>query len=278
MVAIGEPALVELDRALGDPKLPRRLRLHLPRTLSKFSSQPAADALCRHLERELDTSIGYKILRGLGRMIVVNQDIELDAGLLDRAIESVLRRAVTLVDWRLSMERELGSATTAGGLLVALLREKEESCAERAFRLLGLRHPHEDFEVIWDGLHSGDRKTAASARELIEYLLEARARAAVLALVDRGVEDDGERIARAAALFRPANRNHIERLRAMMSDSSEALAGLAAHHVAELGIRDTSVELGGAISQATAARGRLWSHAVRNGRPLGRKVGAHGVG
>jgi len=278
LVAIGEPALIELDRALGDPELPRRLRLHLPRTLSRFYSQPAADALCRHLERELDTSIGYKILRGLGRMIVVNPQIELDPGLLDRAIESVLHRAVTLVDWRLSMERERGPSTTAGGLLVALLREKEERCAERAFRLLGLRHPSENFEVIWDGLHSGDRKTAASARELIEYLLEARARAAVLALVDRGVEDDGDQMARAAALFRPASRNHVERLRAMMSDSCEALAGLAAHHVAELGIRGESLQAAGAAGQPVASRQSRWSHAARNRRPLGSKAGAHGVG
>src|SRR4029079_2647369 len=122
--------------------------------------------------------------------------------LLDRAVEVILTRAITLLDWRLSLEKEVGWATTAGGLLVALLREKEESCAERAFRLLGLRHPEEDFEAIWVGLRSADRKSAASGRELTEYVVEPRARAAVLALVDRDIEEDSERLVRAVALHR----------------------------------------------------------------------------
>ncbi len=279
LVAIGRPALVELDRALSDAAHPRRLRLHLPRTISKFRSQAAADILCRHLEHELDSSIGYKILRGLGRMIVENPRIELDAALLDRLVEAILRRAITLLDWRLSLEQEVGWGTTAGGLLLALLREKEQSCAERASRLLGLRHPEEDFYAIWAGLRSKDRKTAASGRELIDYLVEPKARAAVLALIDRDIENDAERLTQAAALFRPEYASHLERLRAMMSDPSEALAGLAAHHVTELGFRGATAELGGAVNEAMAARRGFWTDAVESAvRALGGKVEAPGVG
>lgn len=279
LVSIGRPALIELDRALDDVAQPRRVRLHLPRTISKFRSQAAADVLCRHLERELDTAIGYKILRGLGRMIVDNRRIELDADLIDRSIAAILRRAITVVDWRVSLEQEVGWATTAGGLLVALLREMEQSCAERAFRLMGLRHPDEDFHAIWGGLRSKDRKTAASARELLEYLVEPRARAALLALVDPEVEEDAERLDRAAALFRPEYESHQERLRAMMSDSSEALSGLAAHHVAELGFRGETAELGGVIDQAVAGRRGFWTEAVENAlRALRAKAEAPGVG
>jgi hypothetical protein len=278
LVAIGRPALLALDSALADARSPRRMRLHMPRTISRFKSQTAADLLCRHLERELDTAIGYKILRGLGRMVADSPRIELDAALLDRAVFAILVRAVTLLDWRLSLEKEVGWATTAGGLLVALLREKEESCAERAFRLLGLRHPEEDFEAIWVGLRSADRKSAASGRELIEYLVEPRARAAVLALVDPDIEEDGERLARAATLYRPPEASHLERLRAMMADSSEALAGLAAHHVAELGFRGEAAELGSAVDQAVGRRG-FWSDAVENAvRALRAKAEAPGVG
>ena len=278
LVAIGRPALIELDRALTDGAHPRRLRLHLPRTISKFRSQAAADVLCRHLERELDTAIGYKILRGLGRMIVENRRIELDPALLDELVAVALRRAISLVDWRTSLEQEVGWATTAGGLLVALLREKEESCAERAFRLFGLRHPGEDFQVIWAGLRSKDKKIAASSRELLEYLVEPRVRAAVLALVDRAIDDDAERLTRAAVLFRPEYESHLDRLRAMMSDSSEALAGLAAHHVAELGFRGETAGLGGAVDQAVAARRGFWTDAVENALRSMQKVEAPGVG
>ena len=279
LVAIGRPALFELDRALSDEGQPRRVRLHLPRTISRFGSQAAAEILVQHLERELDSAIGYKILRGLGRMIVENRRIELDPVLLDRLVEAVLRRAITLVDWRLSLEQEVGWATTAGGLLVALLREKEQSLAERASRLLGLRHPGEDFHAIWHALRSTDRKSAASARELIDHLVEPRARAAVLALVDREIESDAERLTRAAPLFRPAYETHLERLRAMMSDSSEAVAGLAAHHVTELGFRGETAALGGAVDQAMAGRRGFWTEAVENAlRGLRTKVEAPGVG
>jgi HEAT repeat protein len=279
LVSIGRPALVELDRALDDAGQPRRVRLHLPRTISKFRTQMAADILCRHLERELDTSIGYKILRGLGRMIVENRRIELEPALVDRLVEATLRRAITLVDWRMSLEQEVGWATTAGGLLVALLREKEESCAERAFRLFGLRHPGEDFQVIWAGLRSKDKKSAASARELLEYLVESGARVALLALVDREVEGDAERLTRAAVLYRPEYESHLDRLRAMMSDSNEALAGLATHHVAELGLRGETAGLGGAVDEAVAGRRGFWTEAVENAlRGLRTKVEAPGVG
>jgi ATP:ADP antiporter, AAA family len=279
LVAIGRPALAALDEVLADTSRPRRMRLHTPRTISRFRSQAAADVLSKHLERELDTAIGYKILRGLGRMVVDAPRIQLDPVLLDRSLEAVLRRAITLLDWRLSLEEELGWATTAGGLLVALLREKEEGCAERAFRLLGLRQGTEDFEAIWSGLRSADRKSAASARELLEYLVEPRARAAVLALVDREIEGDAERLSRAAVLFRPDEQSHLDRLRAMMVDPSEALAGLATHHVAELGIRGEAVELGGAVDQVVAAHRGFWTEAIENARrALRAKAEAPGVG
>lgn len=84
----------------------------------------------------------------------------------------------------------------------------------------------------------------------------------MLALVDPEIASDRERLERAAALFRPEYTSRFERLSAMMSDSSEALAGLAAHHVAELGVRGEAAELGGAM-EAAARRGR-WSDALDN--------------
>jgi AAA family ATP:ADP antiporter len=260
MVAMGQPALEQLDRALGDPSEPLRLRLHVPRTISKFATQSAADVLCRHLERELHTTIGYKILRGLGRMIVDNPRIQLDGWLLDRSVAGLLIRAITLVDWRVYLEAEMASSrpTTAGALLVALLREKQESCAEKVFRLLGMRHSGEDFHAIWQGLRSEDRKSAASGRELLEHLIEPPARAALLALIDRDIESDAERLKQAAVLHVPDFASGVARLRAMMDDASEALAGLAAHHVAEIGVMAPELDLDAAM----AGRPGRWTEAL----------------
>ena len=105
IVAIGRPALEHLDRALAEPDVPRRVRLHLPRTISKFGDQAAVDVLVRHMEPELDTIVGYKILRGLGRMISDDHRLEIDRSVIDRSFEAALRRAITLLDWRVRPDR-----------------------------------------------------------------------------------------------------------------------------------------------------------------------------
>ena len=259
MVAIGAPALEFLDRALGDATLPRRVRLHLPRTVSKFRGQAAVEVLSSHLERELDTVVGYKILRGLGRMIAENSRLRVSPALIDECLASVLHRALDLCDWRafLTEELERGRTSHAGPLLVQLLREKEESAVERAFRLLGLRHPEEDFHVIHVGLRSGDGKAAASGRELLEYLVEPGVRAALLALAEPGLSDR-ERIEAATEFYRPEEMPAGELLGAMIADPNEVIAGLAAHHAAEVGPEKMGVELGLVFE---ARRGR-WVEAV----------------
>ncbi|HUS66416.1 MAG TPA: MFS transporter [Kofleriaceae bacterium] len=241
LVAIGAPALAALDRALGDPEVPRRLRMHLPRTISRFVSQPAADVLSRHLERELDTVVGYKILRGLGRMVTERSRIRIDPALLERSLDVVLGRALVLLDWRVTLVEgtAAGPPTAAGPLLIELLREKEETAVERAFRLLGLRHPDEDVHAVYLGLRSDDPHTFASGRELIDHLVAGRVRAAILALVAERDIDDRARLALAAPFAELAGGSLDDALAAMRTDPSEAIAGLTA---------DLLVELEGAVA------------------------------
>ena len=269
IVAIGRAALEHLDGALADRDQPRRVRLHLPRTISKFGNQAAVDVLVRHLEAELDTVVGYKILRGLGRMISDNPRLEIDRLLIDRCFEAALRRAITLLDWRVDLGEQIqkageqdraepaGPARTAsasGELLLELLREKERGSLERVFRLLGLRHPDEDFRAMYTGLRSGQGRMAASSRELLEFLVEPRARDAIFALFERDADSDRQRLEQAAVYYRPPAQSQSERLRAMLADSSDALAGLAAHYVAHAGFG----ELGTDLRAALAARRGRW--------------------
>ena len=236
MVAIGRPALALLNVAMGDPKLPRRLRMHLPRTVSRFGNQSAANVLSRHLEVERDEVVAHKILRGLGRLVAENEHIRIDAELVERNLTAVVTRAITLLGWRLTIAEhmEATSATPAGRLLVRLLREKQDTSIERAFRLLGLRHPEEDIHAVYIGLRSGDLHGAASGRELVEHLVTGRMREALLALVEHGEQEDRERLELAAPFAPPIATGLADTLRAMMVDPSDAVVGLAAHHIAEL--------------------------------------------
>ena len=235
MIAIGRPALAALEQAMGDPSVPRRLRVHLPRTVSKFGSVAAAGVLSRRLEGERDEVVAHQILRGLGRLVAENELVRIDLDLVERNLTAVLTRATTLLGWRLTIaEHMAASATTpAGLLLVELLREKEETSTERAFRLLGLRHPEEDMHAVYIGLHSGDPHGAASGRELVEHLVGGEMREALLALVAHGDHDDGERLALAQPFAVPAA-GLADTLRAMMADPSDAVVGLTAHYIAEL--------------------------------------------
>ena len=64
------------------------------------------------------------------------------------------------------------------------LGEEERATLERVFWLMGLRHPEEDFALVWRGLRSDNPRLRAASVEVLEAALAGRLRDAVLALVD----------------------------------------------------------------------------------------------
>ncbi len=261
MVAVGGPALAMLDHAMSDAALPRRLRMHLPRTVSRFGSQAAADVLSRHLEEERDEVVGHKILRGLGRLVAENDHLRTDPDMVERSLTAALTRAISLLGWRLTIADHMAAATPtpAGLLLVELLREKEETWTERAFRLLGLRHPKEDMHAVYVGLRSGDVHGVASGRELVEHLVTGPMRNALLALVAQG---DHERLELAAPFAPPAAVGLAGALREMMFDPSDAVVGLAAHHIGELNADDLTHQEGSEMLASLEQRTGSWIEAA----------------
>src|SRR5205814_9474884 len=100
LVAIGAEALRPLEEALRDEHLPHEVRLHVPRTISRFPAADAAPLLLRQLLREQDGAVRYKILRGLGRMAAANPDLALDTEVLREATRRTLEALFRLVHWR----------------------------------------------------------------------------------------------------------------------------------------------------------------------------------
>jgi predicted NBD/HSP70 family sugar kinase len=149
--------------------------------------------------------------------------------------------------------------TPAGLLLVELLREKEETWTERAFRLLGLRHPKEDMHAVYVGLRSGDVHGVASGRELVEHLVTGPMRDALLALAAQG---DHERLELAAPFAPPAAVGLAGVLREMMFDPSDAVVGLAAHHIGELNADDLTHQEGSEMLASLEQRTGSWIDAA----------------
>ena len=239
-LAHGERALRFLDEALSDHALPQEIRRHLPRTISPFPAAQAAPILLRHMVDEPDGLVRFKILRGVGRIRADNPALPLDTRLVEQGVHATLEVCFRLLHWREVLEdsaRDAPERLTAGHeLLTTLLRDKEHHAVQRLFRLLGLRFPREDVYRIYRGFQSSSPKIRASSRELLENLLPPPLKEAVLALVDPTPGED--RLASAAPYYVPRALTYDELLGLMLEQASESLRCIAAHHIAELGLRD----------------------------------------
>jgi len=241
VVAIGPKALKALDAALADPSTPRKVRRRIPHTIILFEPQEAAYILLRQLEREQEGGVRLKILRALGRLQASQPSTVLDDALLQEQLRTSLLRVVRLLQWRAAIESNGAAETPDAELLRVALQDKERATLERAFGLMGLRHPEENFILVWRGVTSDNARMQAASHEVLEATLPGSFREAVLAIVD-----DGEPAARRArvaaaalgATIRPMS--HEEAVGQMMQDQSEVVRGIATHHAAELGDRATS--------------------------------------
>ena len=115
LLKLGDVALDELERAMGDQSLPRALRRHLPRTISRFDGGRAAAMLLEFLQQETDEAIEYKILRGLGRMRASDPELSVDKKQLVERAARYLRDAIQALFWRQAVD--LARAANRGSIL-----------------------------------------------------------------------------------------------------------------------------------------------------------------
>jgi hypothetical protein len=240
LIAIGEPALDALAAALDDAELPRDLRAHLPRSISRFDSARAADIMLDRLEREPDGWVRFKLIRGLAQLRPFMQEAPRARRALALA-RTNLTQAVHFMAWRLANERDQQHdarlATPGGELLTAALRDKESHAIDRAVRLLGLLHKGDVFHNIRQALVSRDARLRADGIELLLHPAPSELAQALSALLERG--RDEARLERAAAALDEvvATESYHKRLELMLADNSEAVRAVAGYHLAELGLR-----------------------------------------
>jgi ATP:ADP antiporter, AAA family len=186
IVALGDPALERLAVLLDDPRTPPAVRLHLPRSVSRFMTARAAAILTARLGTEADSRVTYKILRGLGRMRSDAPDLPVDDQALLAVAASLLARAVTMLAYRVTLDVLERSALLEPGsapLLRALLDEKERRAIEAVFRALHIVDPEAGYAIAFRGLAT-DGAARASGRELLENVLEGPLRRGLLAMTD----------------------------------------------------------------------------------------------
>ncbi len=245
LLLFGDVGLEHLTNALHDPTLPRSVRIHLPRTLSRFGNQAAADTLLAALLSEPTGMVRYKILRGLGHLIANAPTLNVDPTLIDRVVDEQVRTIAQNLQWRVTLEQgaveQPARRTTGYQLLVDLLAQKEGLAVERLFRALGLRYRDEDWSKLYDGRRSPDARTRSSSGELLHDLLGPTLRGVVVDLTeDQPLELrlaatrtylDAEPLAYDALLLR------------LVEDPSVSVCCVASYHAAELDLRDIRAPL-----------------------------------
>jgi ATP:ADP antiporter, AAA family len=230
-------ALGALDQGMSMARLPRDIRVHLPRTICLFEPKAAADVLLRHLHDEDDGAVRFKVIRGLVKLRRANPHIDLDPTPLTRIAEHTLAHAEELQRWgtALGITGDHAPASQRTGadplqaahhLLVDLVHDKELHATQRVFLLLELIHG-DPFDDIWRGLRSKNPKSRASSLELLENLVKPPLRARILELV-------GEKGAAPSRPSRPLS--YEDALREILAHRSTTMRILAEYRAAELGI------------------------------------------
>jgi ATP:ADP antiporter, AAA family len=291
ILALGAAALSALDTALADAGLPRTVRRHLPRTVSRFGTAEAAAILERRIPREADELVQLKLLRSLGRMRGADRGLSVDKPMLLEHARSTLERAITLLFYRVVTERvsheELGPKSVVAEMLSALLAEKEAGALDRVFRILTILDPSEQFGILLTGLRSEDTRLRDSGRELLSHVVSEPLRSGILAMLGDGTAET--RLRDAVRFHDPEGRSRLERasarlsgptastkddalkvlanvhvdcLRSMLLDSSDALRSVSSYRIAELGLGELETELRSAAAPEGRALAELSDRAV----------------
>ncbi len=255
LVRQGDAAFEALDLALRDPATPQRLRVHLPRTLSRFRTQRAVDRLTDLLMREPRGFVRYKALRGLGRLVQVDPDapsgsaqrpLKIDREKISAEMRRNLVEHLRLLSLHAPLEAREGVVLDARAegslsLVLGLLADKKKHALERAFRLLQIVHRHEDIRRTYDALRSESGRLRAQAMEFLDTLAVGRNRASAENRDGREllrlVADDlpaAERVARAERFLRRPPSTYEEAVHALLADPDDLLATFAAYHALDL--------------------------------------------
>ncbi len=252
LAPFGDRAVDALAKALIDPAAPARVRREAPRALAEVGSEGAGLVLFDALVSDIPGLVRYRVLRALGTM-VRKRAIRVDRDGIEPELRRNLLECLRFASLEVAFEEGEPAperARASHRLLRGLIHDKQRQARERAFRILQMLHPNEDFRSVYFSLESDDKRLRAHALEFVEALtLNAKDELRELL---RWVIDDlspRERVERAGAFLEGRPRIRDEALAAMLADPDDALATLAAYHVRALALAELDGEAEAVFSQ-----------------------------
>jgi hypothetical protein len=230
--------------ALDDPGTTKNIRRHLPRTISRFRSSIAANALVTRLPHEGDGRTEFKILRALGRMRTDDPRLAIDPAPMREYIRRAVRDAARYAVFIDELVGERARWSPSAELIHEILVEKRWSAIDHVFRALGILYPSAGLRSAFDAFANGNELRRIAALEIVDAIAPSEIRPPLLAILeDMPAEQRREQLGELA----PGPYTSYEAfLAGLLHDPSESLRCVVAHHIAErqlVGLRDELARL-----------------------------------
>ncbi|MEO6600696.1 MAG: MFS transporter [Polyangiaceae bacterium] len=237
LVRLGAPAFDALREALVDRAVERRVRIHIPRTLSAFADATAVTVLTQIMVGDQEGLVRYKTLRGLGQLARETSLIIPAEPIADELKRNAIEY-LRLFSARTAIARDMPSDPhLAVQMVIELLDDKIQQSFDRIARLLQILHRGDDIRGIFLTLTSPDRRQRGQAIEFLDALIRGVGRSAddVAALLRLVVDDlpAAERARRATELVGSFG-SALDTLERLTNDSDSIVSDLAAHAVQAL--------------------------------------------
>ncbi|MGB8223105.1 MAG: Npt1/Npt2 family nucleotide transporter [Polyangiales bacterium] len=175
-----------------------------------------------------DPGIRATALRALDSLRASDPSLALDEVSLDEQLRASLLRIIQLLQWRAAIASNGKTEAPDAESLRVTLRDKEQATLQHAVWLMGLRHPEENFTLVWRGLSSDNAGLQAASHEVLEAALPDAFREAALTIVDHGgAPGRRARIAASALGVTVRQMSYEEALVQMSQDKSEAIRSIA---------------------------------------------------
>ena len=235
---LGEPALAALERALSDEGLERRVRIHVPRSISAFLSKAALDILLRVVVEHQNGLVRYKALRGL-EQIALETSLRIASGPIFHEVTRNALEYLRLFSAELAVKTDrAASGRLESQLVIELLDDKIAQSRDRLARLLQVLHRGDDIPAIFSALTSSDGRRRGRAVEFLDALIRGFDRSSdEAAMLLRLIVDDlppelrAERARQRVGAFPDAR----AALMALARDTDESVRSLSSRALATLG-------------------------------------------
>jgi len=237
LVRLGTPAFEALKGALADLGVERRVRIHIPRSISAFANRDAVVLLLSIMIGDQEGLVRYKALRGLGQLARESSLAIPMAPVIDELKRNAIEY-LRLFSARSALDQDgSASARLAVKLVIELLDDKIQQSFDRLARLLQIMHRGDDIRTIFLALGSTDRRQRGQAIEFLDALIRGVGRSAddVAGLLRLVVDDlpAVERARRATELVGIFANAH-DTLEQLAQDQDAILRDLAVHAVSAL--------------------------------------------